>query len=125
MNMMVKSAGLAGGGSGGGGGGGLAVVVSPSSAYGARSQTGAVQVQTETVTATPTGGSGTYTYLWSKLSGDADWSIVTPTAAATRFKRLNVGELESWVATFKCTVSDGGSSVDSAAVEATVTNYGI
>lgn len=126
MSVMVSPA-IHGGGGGGGGGGGFTASASPATVYGARSVNGVVSVMTETTTATATatGDVAPFTYAWSKLSGDAMWSITSPTAQTTRFAFEAVGPGESNVGTFRCTVTDRfGKTVNTNTVEANVSNFG-
>lgn len=67
-------------------------------------------INTNTVTITASGGTGSYTYSWSKISGDT-FTLSAPSGASTYFQASGVGKGESRSAVYRCTVSDGVSSV--------------
>lgn len=116
MTMIIAPIGRGTGGTGGGSG--LSVTVTPLIAYGARSNAGGCQ--TENVAVYATGGSGSYTYLWSLVSAvTGSWSITASTSSVTKFSAY-VGIGDDHTAYFKCTVSDGVTSVASATIEANV-----
>lgn len=123
MTAMVSPALLGAGG--GGGGGGVAVPLDSNIALGGAASNINVAINTSAVTAMPDGGVSPYTYAWSKTSGDANWTILSPNAATTQFRRTGNGPGESETATFICTVTAAnGATGVSSAVQATVTNYG-
>lgn len=68
------------------------------------------------VTATASGGTGNYTYSWKKVAGGSGISIESPTSRTTTFS--HVGTAVTTVV-FKCTVSDGVSTVTSSNVTVT------
>lgn len=72
------------------------------------SRTSAGQVTTATVSLTVSGNTGTLTYAWTQISGNEDWTIVTPSGSSTAF-RVNVATPgEQKRATFACRISDIG-----------------
>lgn len=106
--------------------GGAFTVDVPPTVYGGAAFTSPIAVTTENATATVTGGRAPYTFLWERTDAAlGDWSIISPTAAATSFRRIAVGAGENDTAEFACTVTDAnGSSVASSDVLAYVENYG-
>lgn len=91
--------------------GGYYASCSPSSAFGSR--VGSGLVTTNSVTVTPTGGTGPYTYAWTLDSGN--FTILTPTAAATAFRAsVPIGETVEDVAT--CTVTDSLAATTSVSI---------
>lgn len=122
MTMMVSPARYSGGG---GGGVPFTATASPTSVFGARNTGGTVSVTTEIADAVAAGDTGPFTYAWTKVSGDASWSPVNANLASTRFSRASVGPGESYVATFRCAVTDRfGVTVNTNTVEANVENLG-
>ena len=87
---------------------------------------GSITVSTNNATVTTSGGASPFTYAWTKLTGDSSWSIASPSAASTFFRRSGVSQNSEYNATFSCTVTDaGGHSATSPVVTATVVNnYG-
>jgi len=63
-------------------------------------------------TAAPTGGVGPYTYAWTKVSGPAGITAVTPSAASTRFTTTfaAAGVLDT---VWKCTITDNNGTTAS------------
>lgn len=55
------------------------------------------------------GGTGAYTYSWTRVSGSGLIFADSPSSAATTFSYNAPG---NQIAVFKCTVSDGVTSVD-------------
>lgn len=106
--------------------GGAFTVDVPPTVYGGAAFTSPIAVTTENATATVTGGRAPYTFLWARTDAAlGDWSIISPTAATTAFRRIAVGAGENDTAEFACTVTDAnGSSVASSDVLAYVENYG-
>ena len=75
-------------------------------------------VNSSTVTATPANGTGPFTYSWARISGSADVSAGSPTAATTGFSgTVGINQLIS--ATFRVTVTDALSAT--ATADTTVT----
>lgn len=123
MNAMVSPASFTGGG--GGGGGGFTVPLDTTTSLGGAAVAGPVAINTSEVTAMPAGGVAPYTYAWAITAPDAAWSILTPGAATTQFRRTAVVAGNTHTANFTCTVTDArGVVATSAPVQATVTNYG-
>lgn len=119
VNPFVLGAG------GGGGGGGFTVPLDNNTAMGGAASNIAVAINTSAVTAMPAGGTAPYVYAWSKTAGDSNWSILSPAAATTQFRRTGNAPGDTETATFICTVTDAnGAHSTSAACQATVTNYG-
>lgn len=106
--------------------GAFTVSASPLTAFGARTGAGPLAITSEEVAVTITGGAAPYTYLWSEVSAlSGTWSIQNSTSDRTRFTCSGVPLGDSYVAEFKCTVTDArGVSSDSATVTVTCTNYG-
>lgn len=106
--------------------GGAFTVDVPPTVYGGAAFDTPISVTTENVTATVTGGRAPYTYLWERTDAAlGDWSIISPNAATTAFRRAALDANESDTAEFACTVTDAnGSSVVSADVLSYVENYG-
>lgn len=90
----------------------LAVSVHPTEAFGTL---GSGVHYSDSVTATASGGTGSYTYSWKKVA-DGNVSIVSPTSSTTAF--VYVGTI-AVNAVFRCTVSDGVSTVTSSNVTVT------
>jgi len=106
------------------GGGSLGVTALPYNAIGSRLTSGAAAVTTDEVTASAAAGTPPYTYAWSKVSGGSGWSILSPTAASTRFRYTTVDEGSSEFGEFKVTVTDARGRTGEATIEASVYNYG-
>lgn len=106
--------------------GAFIVSANPLTAFGARTGSGPLAITSEEVSVTITGGAAPYTYAWSLVFAyDGTWSIQSSTSDRTRFSCSAVPLGESYVAEFKCTVTDArGVSSDSATVTVTCTNYG-
>ena len=123
---MVSPASFTGGGGGGSPPGSGGVTVNIYNPYGARASSSAGAVTTETVTATPSFGTGPYTYAWTQTgTPDATFTVVSPSAAATGFRKASVAAGATYSANFHVTVTDAlGATGVSATVTATVYNYG-
>lgn len=106
--------------------GAFTVSASPLTAFGARTGSGGLAITSEQVTVTITGGAAPYTYVWTLVSAlSGTWTIQDSTSATARFTCAGVPVGDSYVAEFKCTVTDArGVSSDSATVTVTCTNYG-
>lgn len=106
--------------------GAFTVSASPLTAFGARTGSGGLAITSEEVTVTITGGAAPYAYMWTLVSAlSGTWTIQNSTSDRARFTCSAVPVGESYVAKFKCTVTDArGVSSDSATVEVTCTNYG-
>lgn len=128
MTGLLNSFLGAGGGGGGGGGtpGDGTVTVDIYNPSGYRASAFAGTINTEIVTATPSFGTPPYSYLWTQdPDTDADFTPVSPTAAATAFKHTAVIAGDTFTADFICTVTDSnGNSGISDTVSATVSNFG-
>ncbi len=123
MSALVSPASFTGGG--GGGGGAFDVPLDYYTVFGGVANGATVAVNTTPATVMPEGGTAPYTFSWAKTSGDASWSILSPTAATTQFRRTDVAPGDEETAEFECTVTDAASAVaTSATCQATVTNYG-
>lgn len=94
-------------------GGPLAASLSPSAVYGLAASG---IITTGACACTATGGAGAYTYTWTRTSGSTLATATSPNSSSTTF-RANPGS-SGTVANFKCTVSDGVTSVDSGEVVA-------
>jgi hypothetical protein len=107
------------------GGGSFVVAAAPLAAFGARAG-GGTTVTSEQVVATVTGGLAPYSYAWSVISAPSGtWTIQSPVSDRTSFVCAGVPDNDSYVANFKCTVTDSrGIAQDSATVEVTCSNYG-
>lgn len=91
--------------------GGFFASCSPASAFGSR--VGSGLVTTNSLTVSPTGGTPGYTYAWTLASGN--FTILTPTAAATTFRAsVAIGETVEDVAT--CTVTDSLAATTSVSI---------
>ena len=91
--------------------GGFFASCSPASAFGSR--VGSGLVTTNSLTVSPTGGTGPYTYAWTLATGN--FTILTPTAAATAFRAsVAIGETVEDIAT--CTVTDSLSATASISI---------
>ena len=101
----------------------LAVTLSSYEIAVARNSAGTVGLTSFPVIATPVGGQAPFTYLWSRVAPDAHaWSINNGTTASATFSTTAAAGA-SWVAQFKCTVTDAaGNSADSDVVEVTASN---
>ncbi|MBK7251958.1 MAG: hypothetical protein IPI06_14110 [Gammaproteobacteria bacterium] len=62
------------------------------------------------VTVTPSGGTPGYTYAWTRVSGSADVSAVSSSAATTAFSVVSMSDGATKSATFRCTVTDSASA---------------
>jgi hypothetical protein len=69
---------------------------------------------------TVTGGNPSKTYAWSYISG-TNFTIASPTSASTNFIHGGHPPVGTYSGTYKCTVSDGTSSVDSNTITVTLT----
>lgn len=67
-----------------------------------------------------TGGNPSKTYAWSHISG-TNFTIASPTSASTNFVHGGHPPVGTYSGTYKCTVSDGTSSVDSNTITVTLT----
>ena len=63
------------------------------------------------ITCTASGGTGSYTYSWVRLTGGI--TADSPTSATTTFRATGLSAGSGTDSDFKCTVSDGATSVDS------------
>jgi hypothetical protein len=89
----------------------LQCTISPSTLYATRATVGTVT--SASCTRTISGATGATTTLWSRVSGDAAIAITSSTSSSTTFS-ASVGPANpSRVATFKCTVTDTVTNVDS------------
>lgn len=106
-------------------GSGLTLDVTPV-AYGAAATNFATTVTTSTVTVTVTGGTAPYTFAWERTDDVlGDWSIASPTAQSTAFRKGLVSPGDNETAYFACTVTDAnGNSATTIDVSAGVANYG-
>ena len=106
--------------------GAFTVSASPLTAFGGRTGGAGLTITSEEVGVTITGGAAPYTYAWSLVSAaSGTWAIQSATSDRTRFTCSGVPVGDSYIATFKCTVTDArGVSSVSADVEVTCTNYG-
>lgn len=70
--------------------------------------TGTGTATTADVTTTPSGGVGPYTYAWALISYDAGVAptILSPTAATTKFVQTGLAPGDYFTALFRCTVTD-------------------
>ena len=76
-------------------GSGLAVDV-PGFASGAAASASIVAIATETIIATPSGGQAPYSFLWELVDDfGTDWTIISPTNAATYFRAEAVSPPDS------------------------------
>jgi hypothetical protein len=99
--------------------GGFFASCSPSSAFGSR--VGSGLVTTASVTVSPTGGTPAYTYAWTLASGN--FTILTPTAAATTFRAsVAIGETVEDIAT--CTVTDSLAATTSISIGVAIYSEG-
>ena len=87
----------------------LSASATPTSISGYSSGYGTCQ-SFEPAVASVSGGSPAYTYLWSKVSGDPDITIQSPTSYYTYFTALLTSG-DSATTVFKCTVTDAASTV--------------
>ncbi len=89
----------------------LAAVASGSAIYskigGSRPDSGI----TNAVTISAYGGTGTYTFSWVRLSGSSVPAISSTTAASVQWSRTESLNTVNYSATWRCTISDGASSV--------------
>lgn len=85
----------------------LSMTLSHTEVYGWSDVTGTIY--TEGVTATPTGGTGSYTYSWTRISGQSTVQASAGTRSVSFYS--NFTNQGTRYATFRCTISDGVSSV--------------
>jgi hypothetical protein len=84
-----------------------------------------VDVTTGTVTCTVTGGVAPFTYLWTEVSSDGTWNILSATSASTAFEAVSVSPSNSVHGEFKCTVTDAnGVTAETGNVAARAVNLG-
>lgn len=102
----------------------LTVTQSPFSAVGSGGSAADIPVTTNEVTATASGGTAPYTYAWTKVSGAAEWSILSPSSAATRFRHSAVAEGLEQEAVFRCTATDARGRTGTVDAQAYVFNFG-
>lgn len=95
------------------------VVASPDSVTGAGYSPVDVVVTTNASSCTPP-GPGSYTYAWSTV--DPEWVAVSPTSQATAFRSPSLAPGAISSATFVCTVTGSGGSVESNPVFAVAYN---
>lgn len=107
-------------------GGAFTVTAVPLVAFGGRTGGGPLSITSEEVSLSITGGAAPYSYAWELISAiDGTWTIESPTESKTRFVVNAVPLGDSYVATFKCVVTDArGASASSANIDVTCTNYG-
>lgn len=86
----------------------LSASINPTSIYGS---SGVAAVTTDTATVTATGGSGSYSYSWSRISGDTVTTRTSPTVNTSTWYRGSMIAGGSYQSVWRCTVSDGTSSV--------------
>lgn len=97
----------------------LAAVASPTTL--SASRVGPGEVSIGSVTCTVTGGVAPYTYNWQRTAGYGGMGATASTAATTPFWG-GAGEVGTYSAQFKCTVTDArGQSVESNGVGASFT----
>lgn len=85
----------------------LSMTLSHTEIYGYSPSTGTIY--TENVTATPTGGTGSYTYTWTRISGLSTVHVSAGTSTVSFYSSFS--SYGTRYATFRCTISDGVSSV--------------
>lgn len=109
----------------GGGGGSFTVSAIPLSPFGAAAINVNTTVTTETVSVTATGGVAPYTFAFFAVETEGVWTISVVADGVARFSRANVAPDDTWLGTFRCTVTDAaGREVDTPDITATVANYG-
>lgn len=63
------------------------------------------------VTINASGGSGNYTWSWARVSGDTSITCESPNASTTRFRRTITVKDAYYEAVWRCTLSDGTSTL--------------
>jgi hypothetical protein len=61
---------------------------------------------TASTTVTSSGGSSPYTYTWTKDSGPAEVTVLSPTSATTAFRIVDGAYGSTYSSIFRCTVTD-------------------
>lgn len=86
----------------------LSLTLSHTEIYGYSPSPGTIY--TEDVIATPSGGTGSYTYSWTRISGLTTVHVSAGTSSVTFYSTFSSPGTTRY-ATFRCTISDGVSSV--------------
>ena len=85
----------------------LSMTLSHTEIYGYSPSTGTIY--TNSVIASPSGGTGSYTYSWARISGQAT-VFASASTSSVSFYSIFTSQGKRY-ATFRCTISDGVSSV--------------
>lgn len=75
---------------------------------------------TGNVTASGSGGTGSYTYAWEFVSGDTNIQCINASGAVAHWLRTS-GTTGTFIATWRCKVSDGVSTAYAPDVTVTIT----